>query len=409
MAIDASIYGLLDTKGLQKGLAGIGEAYAAQQERKNRLAQLAQQQELGGLQLEQQKEAMTPEAVAYRKTKLANEQTVLQSNILNQALKPVAMGNTSDEALTQARADALRQGVPQDAVDMHFAQIASSQDPIQRQNIAKSHVYKIEDWQKEQENALKRQAEKEKFQAEIEGRKDVARQHAETMAALKAPSAEPPPKAAPGTRVYQENGEWKTEVLKGSPQWQNLKSKEATDRAFTQNIVPTFDKNADQINELINHPGFENIFGRLGSIESLDVKADTRNARSKLAQITGAMETAGMQLQKSTAGSAGSMSEREWPKMQTYLNVVKTTSDPTEAKEALKRAAEVYERMRNIALESYQNEWAGGQFGDQSVVERLKGGKSGGFTPPQGWTLHTDARGNKAYVSPDGKQFQEVK
>lgn len=33
-------------------------------------------------------------------------------------------------------------------------------------------------------------------------------------------------------------------------------------------------------------------------------------------------------------------------------------------------------------------------------------------TKPQGvpsdWTLHTDARGNKAYVSPDGKQFKEV-
>lgn len=30
-------------------------------------------------------------------------------------------------------------------------------------------------------------------------------------------------------------------------------------------------------------------------------------------------------------------------------------------------------------------------------------------TNAQGWTLHTDANGNKAYVSPDGKQFQEVK
>ena len=27
----------------------------------------------------------------------------------------------------------------------------------------------------------------------------------------------------------------------------------------------------------------------------------------------------------------------------------------------------------------------------------------------QGWKLHTDANGNKAYVSPDGKQFQELK
>jgi len=30
-------------------------------------------------------------------------------------------------------------------------------------------------------------------------------------------------------------------------------------------------------------------------------------------------------------------------------------------------------------------------------------------TPPAGWTLHTDANGNKAYVSPDGKQFQEAR
>ena len=28
---------------------------------------------------------------------------------------------------------------------------------------------------------------------------------------------------------------------------------------------------------------------------------------------------------------------------------------------------------------------------------------------PANWTLHTDAKGNKAYVSPDGKQFKEVK
>ncbi len=29
-------------------------------------------------------------------------------------------------------------------------------------------------------------------------------------------------------------------------------------------------------------------------------------------------------------------------------------------------------------------------------------------TNAQGWTLHTDAQGNRAYVSPDGKQFKEV-
>jgi hypothetical protein len=30
-------------------------------------------------------------------------------------------------------------------------------------------------------------------------------------------------------------------------------------------------------------------------------------------------------------------------------------------------------------------------------------------TNKKGWKLHVDAKGNKAYVSPDGKQFEEVK
>jgi len=43
------------------------------------------------------------------------------------------------------------------------------------------------------------------------------------------------------------------------------------------------------------------------------------------------------------------------------------------------------------------------------------GGSSGGASapnpqkPPPGWTLHQDAHGNRAYVSPDGKQFMEAK
>lgn len=36
-------------------------------------------------------------------------------------------------------------------------------------------------------------------------------------------------------------------------------------------------------------------------------------------------------------------------------------------------------------------------------------GPTGATAAPPGWTLKVDANGNKAYVSPDGKQFQEVK
>jgi hypothetical protein len=44
--------------------------------------------------------------------------------------------------------------------------------------------------------------------------------------------------------------------------------------------------------------------------------------------------------------------------------------------------------------------------------ERPQASKSRIGIPPknaQGWVLHTDAKGNRAYVSPDGKQYQKVK
>ena len=53
-----------------------------------------------------------------------------------------------------------------------------------------------------------------------------------------------------------------------------------------------------------------------------------------------------------------------------------------------------------------------------SIVVRLK--KRGSMPPSKatwaalpaknakGWTLHVDASGNRAYVSPDGKQFEEA-
>jgi hypothetical protein len=47
------------------------------------------------------------------------------------------------------------------------------------------------------------------------------------------------------------------------------------------------------------------------------------------------------------------------------------------------------------------------------IKGRMKGSKATTASAPananaKGWTLHTDKNGNKAYVSPDGKQFEEV-
>lgn len=48
----------------------------------------------------------------------------------------------------------------------------------------------------------------------------------------------------------------------------------------------------------------------------------------------------------------------------------------------------------------------------QEVINRINGGKQIAQSVPnvnaKGWVLHQDAKGNKAYVSPDGKQFEPV-
>ena len=69
----------------------------------------------------------------------------------------------------------------------------------------------------------------------------------------------------------------------------------------------------------------------------------------------------------------------------------------------------------------FANKWQHYQLDNGMVNPRMVTGEAMGTqapktpsapTPnvsPSGWVLHTDAKGNKAYVSPDGKQFQEVK
>ncbi|MGZ5799240.1 MAG: hypothetical protein ACXWJZ_01245 [Burkholderiaceae bacterium] len=63
----------------------------------------------------------------------------------------------------------------------------------------------------------------------------------------------------------------------------------------------------------------------------------------------------------------------------------------------------------------FDNLYAHSQIDSGNVKPQMTQGQAMGTKPKpiptsnaQGWTLHVDAKGNKAYVSPDGKQFQEV-
>lgn len=96
---------------------------------------------------------------------------------------------------------------------------------------------------------------------------------------------------------------------------------------------------------------------------------------------------------------------------------VATVSDKEHAKELLSTAFD--QPSYAAAVEQLQSEIRAAQKAPKTVRRELSAETSGrnphgvgGAAAPtntKGWVLHTDARGNKAYVSPDGKSFEEVK
>jgi hypothetical protein len=75
-----------------------------------------------------------------------------------------------------------------------------------------------------------------------------------------------------------------------------------------------------------------------------------------------------------------------------------------------KGSVEDFKRIANSYITPYQAQ----QLASEAKKENPLGipnfsGPQTPLTNSRGWALHTDAKGNKAYVSPDGKQFEEAK
>jgi hypothetical protein len=93
--------------------------------------------------------------------------------------------------------------------------------------------------------------------------------------------------------------------------------------------------------------------------------------------------------------------------------------DPGMDKDVIKKNLATRERLTKKLAENTRQDFIDAGY-DQKKVDAIagrgsSGGKDGGDSKvlpnknQKGWTLHTDAKGNKAYISPDGKSFEEVK
>lgn len=110
--------------------------------------------------------------------------------------------------------------------------------------------------------------------------------------------------------------------------------------------------------------------------------------------------------------SGAAVTASETPRLKPFIPL--PTDAPDVAAKKLRLFKKEYEAMERDYDETYSRE-------NGYRAETPRGGASADWgngqkpsgAPPaknaNGWTLHTDAQGNKAYVSPDGKNFQEVK
>ena len=166
-------------------------------------------------------------------------------------------------------------------------------------------------------------------------------------------------KLGPGQRFKEGTNE--VELIPGTTQYLKAKNDHATDIAARDTIVGINQHVTKSIDKLVTSKGFDKIFGIIGG-NTFNWSEDAKAAATARNQVVGALEAAGLAINKQANGSIGAMAVAEWPKMATYIAVIKNSDNPKDVKDALVGAKEVLDRTASIATSKYTNEYGGGQF-----------------------------------------------
>lgn len=149
-------------------------------------------------------------------------------------------------------------------------------------------------------------------------------------------------------------------------------------------------------------------------------KFATQTGGAAPTNLQGAITMVGPEISKAVIGAGGGVTDRE------HVNAaLKVISDggPAQATGQIATMKDLFAGRLNEAQRTYERTTKRKDFADtflspsaKSILEsRTSGGSkstaqnSSPNVNSKGWQLHIDANGNKAYVSPDGKSFEEVK
>ena len=221
------------------------------------------------------------------------------------------------------------------------------------------------------------------------------------------------PKLNKGERWNKELG--RVEAVPGSDLFVKQSDKHGKDFQALQGVETKVDSAINKIDYILsdeNKSGFNANFGGYTAYGTSRITGKGVDVRSNIESLKSDLKAAGLELMRS-GGSIGQITEREWPIIEGMIGALKPEMTKDEAKNQFTKIKTYMERIRDNAREAYDTEWGGSQYhkGDKKPPSppAASASKNLPMKNSKNWTLHTDAKGNQAYVSPDGKSFEEVK
>jgi hypothetical protein len=133
--------------------------------------------------------------------------------------------------------------------------------------------------------------------------------------------------------------------------------------------------------------------------------------------LAAAVTMVGPEISKAVIGAGGGQGDRE--KVDTALAAL-TKGGKAQAAGVLATMEDLFGGRLTETQRTYERTTGRKDFADtflSPAAQRVLAARTQATAPQsggaplinaQGWTLHTDAQGRRAYVSPDGKQFQPV-
>jgi hypothetical protein len=222
------------------------------------------------------------------------------------------------------------------------------------------------------------------------------------------------PKLKQGERWNKELG--RVEAVPGSDIYVKQSGAHGKDFQTLQGVDTKIDSAINKIDYILsdeNKSGFKYNFG--GYTEKFVgqyVPGKATDIRKNIDSLKSDLKAAGLELMRS-GGSIGQITEREWPIIEGMIGALSPEMSEDEARLQFGKIKTYMERIRTNAREAYDTEWGGSQYHKSDKKSPSPPAASASKNLPmknsKNWTLHTDAKGNQAYVSPDGKSFEEVK